>query len=154
MSVLQIAVEPQRDGITKLALSGIIAEDADLESIFAGLSGDIALNLRDIERINSMGVRRWIPALAAASASRKIWLDDLSYPMVIQANCIFDLLSHAVVRSCMAPYYCAPCNRQEMSSVAAAEIRAKGTAPARTCSQCGGPLEFDELDGYFNFLRR
>jgi hypothetical protein len=58
------------------------------------------------------------------------------------------------LRSCMAPYYCARCNDNVTLPVTADEVARSGeTAPAKSCTKCQSPMEFDELDGYFSFFK-
>jgi hypothetical protein len=150
---LQFTVEPGAVGPTRVRLSGAIGEDADLGGAFPAGPGDLVLNLRDIERMNSMGVHHWIRALREALTTCRVELEELSYAVVLQANRVANIFAQAVIRSCCAPYFCPACDRSVTCTVTPAELDAHANVPARSCETCGGPLEFDELGAYFDFLR-
>jgi hypothetical protein len=142
----------------KAYLTGAIDERADLQATFDQLTtlpeGPLVVNLEGILRINSIGLRKWIPLLAALSKSRKLVVEALSYPMVLQANSIANLLPDVRVVSCIAPYYCSLCEATRSTLVRTEEVLAAQLVPAKACPDCNSPMEFDELDEYFNFLRR
>ena len=139
-------------------LSGAIDEHTDLDKVFADLQqvrpDPLILNLEGILRINSIGLRHWIPLVSQLSKSRTVVVEALSYPFVIQANNVANLLAGVEIRSCVAPYYCSLCEMNRTIVVSAEEIRAGELAPPKDCPECGTEMEFDELEDYFAFLRR
>jgi len=146
--------ERRHGGSLVIHLSGIIDESAQLNEIFAGVDGDVVLELSGIERMNSMGVHHWIPIITSLSRRRRTVVEALSYAMVMQANCVANLLGSAEVRSCQVPYYCVACDSEQMLLVDAGEVRAaNGGAPRKRCGTCAGELSFDEPDSYFSLFQ-
>jgi hypothetical protein len=144
-----------KNGMRFVALSGSIDENADLQGLFAQLDGDAIMNLRDIERVNSMGVHRWIPLVTAFAAHHRLVFEELSYALVQNANVVANLFGTAHVRSCMAPYFCAHCKDNCSVAVTGEEVVASRYGPpVKRCAQCGLVMEFDELDGYFTFFKQ
>lgn len=153
MTTLRADVERLADGTLRVTLHGALDERSDLGAIFGAIDADVALNLRRVERINSIGIHKWVTAIGPLSEERRVWLEEIPYPLVLSANAVANLFGQATPVSCMAPYFCERCGDSRTEVVQTAEVSAAGVAPARTCSVCGGPLAFDELDTYFRFLR-
>src|SRR5262245_39793174 len=143
----------------KVFLSGAIDEHSTLDDVFAkvtkAVGGSLVMNLQGIIRINSLGIRGWIPLMSSLTKGRQVSVEALSYPLVLQANNVANLLAAAQIVSCMAPYFCSLCEANRMVLITADELRGgDGTVPAKACGDCGTPMEFDELDDYFSCLRR
>ena len=73
------------NGRLRIALAGVIDDTVDLEPVFANLPSSVELDLRGIERINSIGVRRWVALMGTLSAKHHfiieaVELTDLSKP--------------------------------------------------------------------------
>jgi hypothetical protein len=142
------------DGTTLVVLLGTIDENADLASVFARLDRDTTMNLEHIERVNSMGVHRWVPLITSFTANHLLMIERISYPLVQNANVVSNLFGAATVRSCIAPYYCPECKTNVSLVIRQQEVIGNGFAPpSKLCAKCNADLEFDELDGYFHFFR-
>jgi hypothetical protein len=153
-SSLRVTFESTADGAQLVSLIGAIDENADLDALFARLNGDVILNLRKIERVNSMGVHRWVPLVSRFTAKQPLLIDEISYALVQNANAVANLFGAAQVRSCMAPYYCGRCNDNATVVVTFDEVDRCGSGPPpKSCARCNSAMEFDELDGYFAFFR-
>jgi hypothetical protein len=152
---LQFERNSDGNGVVSIFLRGTIDETADLESVFRDLRGPVVFNLRGIERINSIGISRWITLIGGFSRKNRTSIDELSYAVVVQANNIANMFGGAEVRSCMAPYYCARCDASRTVLVKGDEImRAGKSVPKKICNTCGSPMDFDELDTYFTFFHQ
>jgi len=151
---LRVAFEAAPGGVQRVALAGSIDENADLAAVFAQLSGPTIMNLKAVERVNSMGVHRWVPLVSALSAQHRLEIEEISYALVQNANVVANLFGTAIIRSCVAPYFCGSCNENVSVTVTGDEVAKHGFGPPpKPCARCGGALEFDELDGYFHFFR-
>jgi DNA-directed RNA polymerase subunit RPC12/RpoP len=152
---LRSSFENTTHGMQRVVLSGTIDENADLDAIFAKLSVlPTVLNLRAIERVNSIGVHRWIPLVTAAAKRHPLEIEEISYALVQTANVVANLFGAATLHSCMAPYFCARCNDNLAVVVTAEEVLATELRPpAKRCIRCNSELEFDELDGYFALFK-
>lgn len=154
MGTLRAEVERLADGSLRVALRGALDESTDMAAAFAGIDGDVVIDLIGIERVNSIGIHRWVPAIGALSERHRVTLERVPYPLVLGANAVANLFGSAKVASCLGPYFCDTCGESRTEVVLTEEVVATGTAPARTCRTCAKPLSFDELDTYFRFLRR
>jgi hypothetical protein len=141
------------DGSVLLTLSGAIDDTADLEQVFKGLPKSVIIDLRSVERINSVGVMRWVAALSHLDSITTVTIEAVPYPMVIQANAIRDLFGHADIRSCMAPYFCSECQTCQTPIVTRAEVvAARPDIPQKVCVSCQAVMAFDDIDTYFKFF--
>jgi hypothetical protein len=139
-------------------LAGAIDEHSDVTSAFSQMEAldgaSLVLNLEGVIRINSIGLRQWIPLLARLCKARSVVVEGVSYPFVLQANNVSNVFSSAQVKSCVAPYYCSMCEASRTVLVQSDEVRVRDEPPEKKCPDCGAPMEFDELEDYFAFLRR
>lgn len=153
-SSLRITTAQAPDGYQLVALAGAIDENADLEGMFAQLTGDTILNMRSVDRLNSMGVHRWVPFVSRFSARHRLVIEEISYAVVQNANAVANLFGSARVRSCMAPYYCSVCKDNCTMTVTVREVaESRQDPPPKRCLRCATAMEFDELDGYFSFFK-
>jgi hypothetical protein len=142
------------NGQLTVVLAGAIDENADLADVFTRLSEDATFNMQGVERVNSMGVHRWIPLVTQASREHRLAIEEISYALVQSANSVANMFGSAPVRSCMAPYFCARCKDNFTVTVRQDEVAAAGhKPPQKQCTQCAQLMEFDELDGYFGFFK-
>jgi ABC-type transporter Mla MlaB component len=139
-----------------LVLGGDITEEADFAPLLASPLSPLLLDLVDVGRINSSGVREWLSFVREIAATgRRLVLLRCAPAMVQQANMITNFLGAAEVRSLLAPYYCAPCDydhREEISTAGKEETPLK-IAEAVPCPRCGRMMEFSDLASeYLAFL--
>lgn len=153
MSSLKAALENRGD-LLRVTLSGVIDERSELTTVFAEISQETILDLSGVERLNSIGILRWVPAIEALSQRQKVRIEAISYAFALQANCVANLFGQAHVVSCMAPYFCAKCGGNQMVLVTRDELSEGAAVPQKgPCIACGNDqLEFDELDSYFAFF--
>src|SRR5438067_229922 len=152
MGSLRATVTRGAGGEEVLKLSGAIDESSDLNSILQPLGANVRLDLEGVERINSIGIHRWITAFAPFCRGRKVELAALSYPMALQANLVADLFASATIVSCLAPYFCPKCQESRSALVARGEVNPSGEPPPKRCPVCAEPMAFDELENYFAFF--
>lgn len=153
-NTLQVTIQTSPDGKAYVAFAGAIDENSDFRQVFDHVSGDAVFNMRAIDRVNSMGVHGWVPHVKRFSAEHQLVIEDISYPLVQNANSVAKLFGSAQIHSCMAPYYCATCRDNTTVSVSRDEVVHTGMKPpTKQCARCKSVMEFDELDGYFDFFR-
>lgn len=142
------------DGSVRVVLRGSIAETVDIAAVFAGIDKPLMIDLSGVTRINSIGLKHWVSAFGPLSKAVHVDIEGVPYAFVMQANCIRNVFGDAAVRSCLAPYFCASCNASRSPVVTLADLEgAGGGIPVKVCEGCNKPMEFDEFDGYFAFLR-
>src|SRR5262249_22597940 len=129
----------------KAVLSGDITEDSDFTSLASADASQLILDLSDIRRINSTGVREWIKFVNSISkAGRELVLEKCSVAIVQQLNMISNFRGNGQVRSILAPYYCESCDENRVHLI----DLTNGTPtiePNIDCPKCKSPMEFDEI---------
>jgi hypothetical protein len=150
----------QAEGATQLTLRGEIDEEFDLHEEFRRLSGAVSINLREVDYIDSSGLREWIKAVSAIPRECRVEFHEVSVRFVYQLNMSLNARGHGRVVSFIAPYYCGRCDqRRDTLLVVDAYPQQLGRAesisvPSQQCSECGTALVFDELpEEYFLFLK-
>ena len=137
---------------THAALSGTFSEDTDLGPLLEDLQGEVTLDLAEVRSINSCGVREWMRFIRALSARAA------DHPRALLSG-VRDgdepdrqLHRRAKVRSMMAPYLCAACNRAKVEQLSTAELKKHSDGRQVLC-ECGVPMELDVFpETYFDFL--
>jgi anti-anti-sigma factor len=147
----------QGDGVTLVKLAGVIDEDNELnEATEKVAAGQVIINLADIERINSCGVRDWVNWLGKIEKNgAKAVLVECSPAIVAQINLVNNFTGQGAVKSFFAPYFCPQCDREKVLLVDAADLAGKQPlkAPTCRCDECDGVMDFDDMeDSYFAFL--
>jgi hypothetical protein len=154
MGSMKVERSQRPDGFLQVKLIGSIDEHADLANVLGpAIDGDAVIDLEGIRRINSMGIRLWIPIVLELSRARQLRFERVPYPVVMQANCVLNLFGGARVVSVMAPYFCATCQSNRMAIVEASEVDGATAPPSKRCPECQSTMEFDDLDSYFSFLK-
>jgi ABC-type transporter Mla MlaB component len=146
----------RRPGFTLVELSGPLNENTDLRPLVEQLSGTVVLNLAEIRRINSNGVREWVNFVREVARSTDLTLTHCSVAIVLQLNTIYNFRGEARVRSFFAPYRCESCDHEEdrLLQVASLLEQPRHDPPRAPCGRCGGALELDEVaERYLAFLR-
>ena len=135
-------------------LSGVIDENADLSAI-AEILVDTEINLKEVRRINSFGVRAWIDAVRKVPGSVGLTFIECPPPVVDQCNMVTGFLGHGVLKSFYAPMTCEECDEQQNQLFDTKECRARGgKLPVTPCPRCGRDMEVDDLEEqYLLFVR-
>jgi len=142
-------VEPQND-VTWVALSGEITEASDFAPLVQQVSGPAVMDLAEVSRINSSGIRQWINFVSALTrAGCRLTLQRCSPPVVAQLNMSTDFARGAVVRSVLAPYFCTDCKQEYTREIALDERATERLMEPYTCAQCGAACELDDLPDFF-----
>lgn len=141
----------------KVVFSGNINEDAEvvLATLASQLKDKLLFNLKNVENINSCGVRAWVNFMRAAK-SKSIVFTECPPEVVSQMNMIPDFKGHAVVQSVYGPYTCEQCgNSQNFLFEKGKSMPNKSTdeVPQPKCPKCRSEMEMDELEEeYFSWL--
>jgi len=154
---MALSIEVSRQGDdTVIALAGFIDAGAPLSAIGASVGTRLVLDLAGVRRISSFGVSAFMEALRRVPVETTVHWRRVSVPMMLQVSMIENFNGRACIDSFYAPYYCGSCGREQQLLLEVAPLRAGAVphrAPAATCTQCGRPAVFDELESdYFAFL--
>jgi hypothetical protein len=144
----------QRSGFTAVELYGQIGDDAVFDELASGLAGVVVLQLGEITRVNSVGVREWIEFVDGLDRVSELVFSHCSTSIVGQLNTISSFRGAASIRSFYAPYRCETCDRDEVRLV---DVQTHKPSPDRVprfrCTTCGEPMALDDLPGrYLAFL--
>ena len=145
----------EQDGLLVVCLVGVLNEDNRLvESLTEAKDRTLIVNLSRVERINSCGVRDWMHwVMGLESRGNRLYLVQVSPPLIGQLNLVRNLCGNAVVLSFQAPYYCPNCKLESVETLFTRALVDLKASPTAFCQSCGEPLEFDALPGvYFAFV--
>src|SRR5688500_6398540 len=152
---LQAAVH-HRDDISYVKLTGVIDEDNELADLVDKIPpGTAVIDLGEIERINSCGVRDWVNWLGKLEANTtKVVLVECSPAIVAQINLVNNFTGNGVVKSFYVPYFCPECDEEKVLLCEAADLGPPPHEPPTCrCDECDLVMDFDDMpDSYFAFL--
>ncbi len=148
----------KKDNVTYVKVSGIIDEDNKLQELGEKLGGGlIVIDLAEVERINSCGVRDWVTWLGKVEEKgAQLILVKASPAIVAQMNLVNNFTGNAIIASFYAPYYCNNCDKEKLYYIDALPMKEQGAmeAPKVRCDECDHLMEFDDMEeSYFAFLR-
>jgi ABC-type transporter Mla MlaB component len=154
---LKWTCEQQGDELL-LRLQGDLDENANLFEIKAVLSGRVRIDLGQVRRINSAGVRDWVNFIREVEQQTDhVVLADCSPAIVMQMNMISNFRGNAEVASIYAPLACPHCDHEQDGRIVLTD-EVVGALPDHlpefACDECGEALELDDIaERYFAFLR-
>ncbi len=145
-----------RGEMSYVKLVGVIDEDNELTELVDKIApGTAVIDLGEIERINSCGVRDWVNWLSRieTNGSRPV-LVECSPPIVAQINLVNNFTGSGVVKSFYVPYFCPECDEEKVLLVEAADMGPPPHEPPTCrCDECDLVMDFDDMaDSYFAFL--
>jgi anti-anti-sigma regulatory factor len=146
-------------GITLVKLAGTIDEQFEGKKIAGGIKGGtLILELGEIERISSFGIREWVDFISAVSARvQSLWFVECAPKVVDQFNMVANFGGTGHLVSFYAPYRCDYCDDDRRRLVQVAqdwEELKTGKLPERVCESCGNAEYFDEDPlTFFSFLQ-
>ncbi len=150
------AAVQQRDEASYVKLSGVIDEDNGLGDLTEKIpGGTVVIDLGEVERINSCGVRDWVNWLTKIEKSgAHPVLVECSPAIVAQINLVNNFTGGGAVKSFFAPYFCPACDHEKVLLVEASEMGPPPhKAPTCRCDECDGVMDFDDMEeSYFAFL--
>jgi len=151
--VFRIDVSTER-GRTRVTVSGVIDEHADLTAVEQVTGKVIEIDFAGVRRINSFGVRLWLNAMKKLQAPGvRIGFRGCPSVVVDQINMVHGFLGDAEVISIMVPRLCEACDRTADQPVEVASARAAGgVIPEFPCPGCGEPMELDDVEHRYRLL--
>lgn len=143
-------------GVSLVKLAGIVDEDNRLgELVEQVAAGTVVIDLAEVDRINSCGVRDWVGWLGRIEAKpAKVVLVECSPSIVAQINLVSNFTGGGAVKSFYAPYFCAECDQEKVLLVDVADLGPPPVEPPTCrCDECDLVMDFDDMpDSYFAFL--
>ena len=154
--MLNVVKETKGDTLI-LRMNGSIEESVDLGTLFGPPQPKMDLYLKEVSRINSMGVKAWLNYFQAAQAKgSKFRYFECSTAMVEQINMISNFTCGGVVESVFVPFVCENCKAELVGCFRCTDIKKVNcNMPFLKCTKCSGKAVFDDIsEEYFAFLRR
>jgi anti-anti-sigma regulatory factor len=145
-----------RGDVSYVKLGGVIDEDNALGELVEKIpNGTAVIDLGEIERINSCGVRDWVNWLSKleTNGTRSV-LVECSPAIVAQINLVNNFTGSGVVKSFYVPYFCPECDEEKVLLVEAGDMGPPPHEPPTCrCDECDLVMDFDDMpDSYFAFL--
>src|SRR5215218_9000377 len=145
-----------RGDVSYVKLGGVIDEDNELGDLVERIpNGTAVIDLGEIERINSCGVRDWVNWLSKleTNGTRSV-LVECSPAIVAQINLVNNFTGSGVVKSFYVPYFCPECDEEKVLLVEATDMGPPPHEPPTCrCDECDLVMDFDDMpDSYFAFL--
>jgi anti-anti-sigma regulatory factor len=145
-----------RGDVSYVKLGGVIDEDNELGELVDKIpAGTAVIDLGEIERINSCGVRDWVNWLSKleSNGTRSV-LVECSPAIVAQINLVNNFTGSGVVKSFYVPYFCPECDEEKVLLVEAGDMGPPPHEPPTCrCDECDLVMDFDDMpDSYFAFL--
>jgi eukaryotic-like serine/threonine-protein kinase len=143
---LEIRAE-QHPGGWLLALTGVIDETFKRSQLFDGRQGVLVLDLDNVRRITSYGVREWV--LAMSEVQGHCFFIRCRPAVVSQFNMVGNFGGHGQLVSMYAPYACPRCG-MDIEVLVDRRQGVGALAPATVvCPECRTPAEFDDIPETF-----
>jgi len=146
----------QRDDVTFVKLAGVIDEDNELSDLVDKIgAGTSVIDLGEVERINSCGVRDWVNWLSRIEKSdAEVVLVECSPAIVAQINLVNNFTGNGVVQSFYVPYFCPECDEEKVLLCDTGDMGPPPHEPPTCrCDECDLVMDFDDMpDSYFAFL--
>ena len=151
-------VKDQRGDVLLVKLTGSIEENVDFATLIGSPNAQkMDLLLKEVPRINSVGVKAWIKYFQGLAAKGvQLRFLECSTAIVEQINLISNFTCGGTVESMYVPYCCASCNTELLGLFRTNDLKKiKFQVPDLKCSKCGGTASFDDIpEEYFGFLAR
>lgn len=144
----------QKNGFDNVAYTGPISEEAEvhLARILESIGKKVIINFRQVEYVNSCGVRAWINFMRDLEKGREVIFEECTPEIVMQINMIPSFKGKAQIKSVYGSYACEECGHtQNQLFEAGKNLPASSNfnmEPVK-CSKCGGKMELEELEDEF-----
>lgn len=146
----------QRGEVSYVKLGGVLDEDNELGELVDQIpNGTAVIDLGEIERINSCGVRDWVNWLSKLEQKgTQSVLVECSPAIVAQINLVNNFTGSGVVKSFYVPYFCPECDEEKVLLVEASDMGPPPhNPPTCRCDECDLVMDFDDMpESYFAFL--
>jgi hypothetical protein len=147
-------ITKQDDG-ERVFLNGKINEDAGgpLNDLLEKIGAKCILNLRDIDEVNSLGVRLWVNFMREFETKRTVILEECPPEVIRHINIIPNFKGKSTIRSLYARYICDHCGNKKLELFKLGEKMPKKLGQEFflnvTCQSCGQKMEMEELENEF-----
>lgn len=148
----------QKDGWDVVRYIGPINEEAEvhLSQVLPKLGPKCVMNFRQVEYVNSCGVRGWINFMRNLEKNRQVVFEECTPEIVMQINMIPSFKGNAQIHSVYSFYSCSSCSHQQSVLFVDGKNLPKtpdDEIPPVACPKCGNQMEMEELEEEFFAFR-
>lgn len=143
------------NGVASVKLAGRMDEDMDLEKVKTVSEPQVIFDFKEIESINSCGIRDWINFLGEIPKAHKIIYKNCPQVIIEQMNMVKGFLpSNSTIESFFAPFFCEECEHEEKILLSPDKVIEKKPPTDIVCPKCSASgMDFDAIAAqYFHFL--
>lgn len=128
-----------------------------LDQLIPKLGKKICFNFKQVESVNSCGVRSWINFMRELEKDdREIVFEECTSEIIMQINMIPNFMGTARIKSLYGSFVCDECGFEKVVLFKSGENLPKPPVdelPPVDCPQCSSLMELEELEEeYFAFL--
>jgi anti-anti-sigma regulatory factor len=155
MELMEITIQvTQKNGTDFINYIGPINEEAEvhLARLLETVGKQCVINFRQVEYVNSCGVRAWINFMRELEKSRQIVFEECPSEIVMQINMIPSFRGKAKVKSVYGSYACGECGETKSQLFEAGKNlpqKESDQLPPVVCGKCGSEMELEELEDEF-----
>jgi anti-anti-sigma regulatory factor len=150
-------IKEQKGSVLLVRLAGSIEESVNFEQLIGPVPSELHVNVKEVPRINSVGVKAWIRYFQSlATQGKKLRFLECSTAIVEQINLISNFACGGIVESIFVPFSCMKCNSELVGLFKTDDLKKlQLKLPELKCSKCAGKAVFDDIpEEYFGFLVR
>jgi hypothetical protein len=148
-----------RNGFDYVNYTGPINEEAEvhLMRLIETVGPKCVFNFRQVEYVNSCGVRAWINFIREFENNRTVIFEECTPEIVMQINMIPSFRGKAAIKSVYGSYSCDNCSHTQMQLFESGKNLPSSPEAEMSpvaCEQCGSEMELEELeDEFFAFAQ-
>ncbi|BBH53197.1 hypothetical protein [Fluviispira sanaruensis] len=153
-----LSIQWKRDDY--VSISGTIDEHANFDALLSRRTDILYIDLKDINRINSSGVRKWVNAIEKLEDVELHYI-NCACPVVDQLSMVPEFIGKKCsVESFDAEYVCETCNNTQIFTLVVGYdiepgLKSYLDGPEKFCQKCKNKLEFNHNpDSYLFFLSK
>lgn len=140
------------DDFDMIFLNGKINEDAGgpLNDLLEKIGPTCTINLKDINEINSLGVRLWVNFMRKFEQTRTVTLEECTPEFIKQINMIPNFKGKSAIKSLFVRYVCEHCRGKRLYLFKIEENMPKRSEavhlPSIACPRCDHLMEMEEVE--------
>ena len=143
------------DDVDMIFLNGKINEDAGgpLNDLLEKIGPKCTINLKEINEINSLGVRLWVNFMRKFEQTRSVILEECTPEIIKQINMIPNFKGKSTIHSLYARFICDNCGSKKLELFKTGENMPKKQEAVHLhevkCPSCSKKMEMEEVEDEF-----
>jgi len=134
-------------------VSGAIDANLNFSLLRNASQTEIALNLKDVKMINSIGIKKWYEGIQELQKTGKTFrYQECSIHFIWQFSLVSNMREGIQLDSFNVETYCEDCDEETPELLKVAELNFELLPPPMNCRKCGTSLSVEPED-VFRFLK-